>query len=83
MNPDNQGRSTEGRLSNPLLKWGRKRPPRKAATNGQGSEESYFTFCVLNNALHQDRVLGYALSDQKDTLLHAKPPHDGEVANFL
>lgn len=50
---------------------------------GKGREESYFTFCVLNDALHQHGVFGYALSDQKDTLLHAKPPHDGKVANFL
>lgn len=49
----------------------------------QGREGSYFTVCVLNKALHQHGVLGYTLSDQKNTLLHAKPPHDGKVANFL
>lgn len=41
------------------------------------------TFCILNNAFHQDRVFGDALCNQKDTLLNTKSPHDGTVADFL
>lgn len=41
------------------------------------------TFCILNNAFHQDRVFGDALRNQKDALLDTKSPHNGTVANFL
>jgi hypothetical protein len=41
------------------------------------------TFCVLDDAFHKHRVLGYALCDQKDALLHSQPSHNGKVANFL
>lgn len=41
------------------------------------------TFSVLNDPLHQHRVLGDALGDQEDALLNTQPPHDGTVPNFL
>lgn len=41
------------------------------------------TFCILNNAFHQDRIFGDALRNQKDALLNTKSPHNGTVANFL
>lgn len=65
----------------PWLKRGRKAEPTPKALRGKGG--CYRTCRVLNNALYQHGVLGYALSDQQNALLHAKPPHDGKVADFL
>lgn len=63
--------------------YNRGREPTLLSTDGQGGEESRRTFRVLNDALHQHRVLGDTLSDQKNTLLHTEPPDDGKVADFL
>ena len=51
--------------------------------HGQARQEGWHTFCILDNSLYQHGVLGDALGDQEDTLLHAEPPHNGEVADSL
>lgn len=77
------GTEHRGVLIQSTASLGQKDRDRPSKQQWQGRKGSHFTVCVLNKALHQHGVLGYTLSDQKNTFLHAEPPHDGKVANFL
>lgn len=64
----------------------KKNPPGKALNYSQCTpflKTLGHTFCVLQHALHENRIFRDALCDEQDAFWYAKPSHNGQVIYFL